>query len=246
MVRIRTWTVALCALAVFAATTARAEDMSVIQVKVGFKGNPDDFKREVIDTSKDPNCAKAKGKIGTENVVINKKGDAPTLRNVLVSIKSGLGDKAFPAPKEPAKLTQVGCHYEPHVLGIVEGQPLKVFNGDDTNHNIHFLPKKNEEHNFSQPKKDETEGKELKLVAEDVFKVKCDVHPWMGCYIAVFKHPFFSVTGEDGTYEIKGMPPGKYTLEAWHEEFGTQTAEVEVKSAGEAKTVDFTFEGKKK
>lgn len=219
---------------------ARAE-INIISGKVIFKGDPAKYRRRVINTGKDPNCAKAVKKIGTEKVVINKKTTPPTLKNVLVSIKEGLEERIFPTPSEPVSLMQSGCHYKPHVLGVVEGQPLKILNGDNTNHNIHFLPKVNQAYNFTQPKKDTEKGKQIKLFAEKVFKVKCDVHPWMGCYVAVFKHPFFSVTGKDGTYELKGMPAGKYTLEAWHESFGRMTAEVTAVE-GQTVTQDFVFE----
>lgn len=243
MLRTRTLSILLVGTLAVAYThrTARAEDVTTISGKVMFKGDPAKFKRQKINTQKDPNCAKSKAKIGTEKVIINKKTDPMTLRNVLVSIKEGLGDHAFPVPTEPVVLTQNGCQYKPHVLGLVEGQALKILNGDDTNHNIHFLPKVNDETNFTQPKKDLEKGRVLKLVAEAPFKVKCDVHPWMGCRIGVFKHPFFNVTGKDGTFTLKGMPAGKYVLQAWHEEFGTKTIEVEV-TTGEAKMVDFTYE----
>ena len=130
--------------------------------------------------------------------------------------------------------------YVPHVLGLVEGQPLKIFNGDETIHSIHFLAKVNEAHKFTQHEKDLKEGIEVKLVAEEPFKVKCDVHPWMSCYIGVFKHPFFDVTGPYGTFELKGMPAGKYVIQAWHETFGTLAAEVDV-ATGETATFEFTF-----
>lgn len=223
---------------------ALAGDLSIIKGKVIFKGDADKFKRTTLDTSKDPNCAKSKAKVGSWEVVINKKTDPMTLANVLVHIKGGLDpNTVFPVPAEQVKLTQVGCEYTPHTVALMEGQTLVVLNGDDTNHNIHLLPKANEEVNFSQPKKDLEKGKELKLKAESPFHVKCDVHPWMGANLAVLKHPFHSVTGEEGTYEIKGMPPGKYDIEAWHEKFGTVIASVEIKS-GETKELDLVFEPK--
>lgn len=220
---------------------AVADDNAVIKGKVIFAGDPSNpsFKRRVLDTSKDPNCKKSKPKIGSYDVIINKKTNPPTLRNVMVFVKEGLGDRTYPAPKEPVVLNQHGCEYTPHVFGIMAGQPLLIRNSDDTNHNIHFLPKKNEELNFTQPKKGMEKEVQLQPEAEP-FKIKCDVHPWMGAYAAVFTHPFFAVTGKDGTFELKGLPPGKYVIEAWHEKFGSQTATVEVGS-GETKELDFTY-----
>ena len=220
-----------------------AQDDAVIKGKAVFAGDMAKHKRPPIDTTKDPNCKKAKKRIGAYKVIFNKKTDPVTLRNVLVSIKEGLGDRKYPTPSTPVTLTQIGCEYVPHVLGIMEGQTLTVFNGDDTNHNIHFLPKKNQEHNFTQPKKDIKKGRSLTLVAEEVFKVKCDVHPWMGCRIGVFTHPFYSVTGRDGAFELKGLPPGNYVVEAWHETFGSMTLNVAV-AAGAVVEKDFTFDPK--
>lgn len=222
---------------------ALAADLSVIKGKAIFKGDPEKYKRTSLDTSKDPNCAKNKAKIGSWEVIIDK-GEPMTLRNVLVRIKGGLDpNTVFPVPAEEVKLNQVGCEYEPHVLALMEGQTLRIINSDDTNHNIHLLPKANEEVNFSQPKPDAA-GKALKLKVEDPFQVKCDVHPWMGAYMGVFKHPFFAVTGKDGTFELKGMPSGKYEIEAWHEKFGSLMATVEIKSGETKAGVDFVFEPK--
>jgi len=223
--------------------SAASADNGVIKGKVIFKGDVAKYKRSVLNTAKDPNCKKSKAKIGSYDVIINKKTEPMTVRNVIVSIRDGLGSQTFKAPAEPVKILQRGCEYSPHIITMMEGQGLKILNGDNTNHNIHFLPKKNEELNFSQPKKDTTTGKTIKLDAEAPFKVKCDVHPWMGAYVAVFKHPFFATTGKDGTFEITGVPAGKYTVEAWHESFGTLTMEIEVAS-GATVEKDFTFEKK--
>jgi len=223
-----------------AAVPARAEDNAVIKGKVLFKGDPEKYKRTTLDTAKDSNCNR---KIGSEEVVLNKKADPITIKNVVVSIKEGLGDRKFPPKKDEAILDQSGCQYSPHVLAVMEGQSVMIRNSDPTNHNIHFLPKINEEFNKTQPK----QGMEDKITlkTEAPFKVKCDVHPWMGMHIAVFNHPFFTVTGDEGTFEIRGLPPGKYGVEAWHEKFGTMKANVEVTS-GETKDADLTFEPDKK
>ena len=242
-VKLLFWAVAGALLIGAGATPCRAEDNAIIKGKIIFAGDMAKCKRSILDTGKDPNCKAAKKKIGSYAVICNKKTDPVTLRNVLVSIKEGLGDRKYPAPSTPVTLTQFGCEYDPHVFGIMEGQTLKVLNGDNTNHNIHFLPKKNQQYNFSQPKKDLKKGRDVTLMAEDVFKVKCDVHPWMGCRIGVFTHPFFSVTGKDGTFELKNVPPGTYVIEAWHEKFGSVTMNVEVAS-GAVVEKDFTFDPK--
>jgi len=223
-------------------TTVVAEDGATVKGKVLFTGDRSEHRRVRLNTNKDPNCAKSKPAIGSYDVIINKT-DPLTLRNVMVWVEEGLGDQTFEAPSEPAVLNQFGCEYDPHVFGIMEGQTLVVKNSDDTNHNIHFLPDKNEEINFTQPKKGMT--KELTLKAEDVFKIKCDVHPWMGAYVKIFTHPFFSVTDEQGKFEIKGLPPGKYTFKAWHETFGTKEFTAEVAS-GESKEVEVSYDGKEK
>ncbi len=222
---------------------SRADDNGTIKGKVIFKGDKEKFKRTVLDTSKDPNCKKMADKIGSEDVVLNTKTDPITVRNVLVQLKEGVPAKKYDPPAKPATITQEGCQYKPHMVVLMEGQELEIKNGDDTNHNIHFLPKKNEEFNKTQPKKDMVD--KVKLTAEEPFHVKCDVHPWMGATVAVLNHPFFAVTGDDGTFEIKNVPPGKYKVEAWHEDtrFGKQTIDIEV-GAGATVEKDFTYEPK--
>ncbi len=152
-----------------------------------------------------------------------------SLPYAFVYIKSGIEGKYGPAAE--VVLDQRGCMYSPHVLGMIAGTPLKIVNSDDTNHNVHSLPTKNRQFNFSQPKK----GMEKVLSGNDTFnnpeimvRVKCDVHPWMSAYIGVLPHPFFHATGRGGEFEIKNVPAGKYTLAVWHEEWGAMETEIEV------------------
>ncbi|MCL6506734.1 MAG: carboxypeptidase regulatory-like domain-containing protein [Bryobacteraceae bacterium] len=174
----------------------------------------------------------------SEEVVINDNG---TLRNVFVWVKSGLPGAQWPVPSEPVKLDQHTCMYKPRVIGVMINQPIEIINSDPTNHNIHPLPKINREWNESQPPGGEPKIKSFAR-EEIMIPVKCNVHPWMRAYIGVVSHPFFSVTGTDGTFTIKGLPPGEYTLEAWHERYGTQELKVTV-GPKETKTADFTYKG---
>jgi plastocyanin len=173
-----------------------------------------------------------------EEVVVNKNG---TLKNVLVYVKDGLGGKKFDAPSTKLEFDQKGCEYTPHVLGIQTGQELEIINSDPTLHNVHSLSKDNSQFNVAQPK----QGMKLtkKFDKPETFRVKCEVHTWMGAYIGVFPHPYFAVTGGDGSFSLKKLPPGEYTIEAWHEKYGVQTMKVKVGATGEAKA-DFKFAAK--
>lgn len=193
--------------------------------------------RKKLDMNADPVCAaKHTTPAQSEAVMVNGNG---TLRNVFVYVKKGLEGKKFAAPTTPAVLDQHGCMYTPHVLGVQVGQPLKVLNSDGTLHNIHPKPKLNKEFNLAMPKflKEKTQTFDK---AEVMIPVKCDVHPWMQSYVGVLDHPFYNVTGDAGTFELKGLPAGKYTVEAWHEVCGSQTQEVTVAEGGTA-SVNFTF-----
>jgi Carboxypeptidase regulatory-like domain len=129
--------------------------------------------------------------------------------------------------------------YHPHVLGIMVNQQLTIKNGDPTLHNIHPQPKINTPFNLAQPMQNMQTNKTFDKV-EVMIPVKCDVHRWMESYIGVLSHPFYGVTGADGSFTIKGLPAGTYTIEAWHEKYGSQTANVTV-TDGQAATNDFTF-----
>jgi plastocyanin len=185
-----------------------------------------------IDMSQDPGC---KGANEAETVVVGG-GD---LANVFVYVKDGLGNRTFDVPKDPVVLDQQGCRYHPHVLGVMAGQTVQIKNDDPTTHNIHPTPKDNREWNESQPPS--SPAIEKNFAREEIMlPVKCNQHPWMKMYINVTKSPFYAVTGKDGKYEIKGLPPGDYTLAFVHEKLGEQDQKVTV-AARESKTVDQSF-----
>jgi plastocyanin len=189
-------------------------------------------KASKIDMSQDPGC---KGMNEAENVVVTG-GD---LGNVFVYVKDGLGNRTFDVPKDPVVLEQQGCRYHPHVLGVMAGQTVQIKNSDPTTHNIHPTPKDNREWNESQPPS--SPAIEKNFAREEIMlPVKCNQHPWMKMYVNVVKSPFFAVTGKDGKYEIKGLPPGDYTLAFVHEKLGEQDQKVTV-AAKDSKTVDQSF-----
>ena len=166
-------------------------------------------------------------------------GDGNTMANIFVQVISGLPEKEYPAPEEPVVLDQNGCTYMPHVLALMVGQPLKFLNSDSVLHNLHTLPEENDEFNVTMPKFLKETLRTFEY-AEGMFPVKCDVHPWMGGFIAVLAHPFFDVTEKDGQYQLNDLPPGTYTLEAWHEKLGTRSAEVTI-TGDETKNIDILF-----
>jgi len=159
------------------------------------------------------------------------------LQNVIVFVSDGLSG-SFDSPTQPALIDQKGCMYQPHVLAVRAGQPLEVVNHDPVIHNIHPMPANNREWNKAElpgTTVDESFPRE-----EVAIPVKCNVHPWMRSYVAVFKHPYFMVTGKDGSFDLSNLPPGTYTIAAWHEKLGTQTAKITI-GANETKAVDFVF-----
>lgn len=185
----------------------------------------------------DPGCLKKHSSPVMPDVLV--LGEGNTMGNIFVRVKSGLPKKDYPAPSEPVVLDQRGCKYSPHVMGVMVGQPFKILNSDGLLHNVHSLPKVNSGFNRAMP----ATVKEAVYTfdkQEFMFKIKCDVHPWMGAWVAVMTHPFFDVTGTDGKYEIKNLPAGTYEIEIWHERLKTKTQSVTI-TGDETKTVDFTL-----
>jgi plastocyanin len=195
-------------------------------------------KPKQISMSADPSCAKQHASpVFTQEVMTDTKG---ALQNVIVFVSEGLGDRKFDAPTQPVVVEQKGCMYTPHVLAVQANQPLHVVNDDPTSHNIHPTPANNREWNKAEPpgsSVDESFARE-----EIAIPVKCNLHPWMHGYIAVFKHPFFAVTGKDGSFDLSSLPPGTYTIKAWHEKLGTSTQTITI-GANETKEISFVFKG---
>lgn len=183
---------------------------------------------EKIKADADPKCKMMHPDgLDSDSVIVNANG---TLKNVFVYVKSGLEGKKFETPKTSVLFDQEGCTYKPKVFGIQTGQPLEILNNDDTLHNVHALSANSPQFNLGMPIK----GMKIKksfAKPEVMVKIKCEVHPWMAAYVGVLDHPFFAVTDDQGNFEIKDLPAGKYTIEAWHEKFGTQTQEIEVSDA---------------
>ncbi len=191
----------------------------------------------VIDMSSNPQCERQhRTPWKAETVVVNPNG---TLRNVFVWIEDGLPRERWTPPAESAKLDQKGCVYEPHVLGIMEGQQLEILNDDPVNHNVHAESQINPPWNESEPPRAEHKYKRFDS-QEVLFPVTCSVHPWMRSYIGVSPHPFFAVTGDDGSFTLKGVPPGTYTIEAVHEKYGRREGKLTLAPSGGA-TLDFTY-----
>ena len=185
-----------------------------------------------IDMSQDTAC---KGTNTAETLI----ADNGNLANVFVYVKDGLGNRTFGVPKDSVTLDQSGCRYHPHVLGVIAGQNIEIKNDDPTTHNIHPTPKDNREWNESQPPK--AAPLEKSFAREEIMlPVKCNQHPWMKMYINVVKNPLYAVTGTDGKYTIKGLPPGDYTLAFVHEKLGEQDQKVTL-AAKDSKSVDASF-----
>ena len=211
----------------------------ILTGKVAFTG--EEPKMAVLDMSANPACERAhKGAdLHSEEVVVNPNR---TLKNAFVWVKSGLpAGQRWVVPATTVSLDQNGCMYRPRVIGVMTGQPFQIANSDPTNHNIHPQPQVNAEWNESQSPQQaaltKTFGRQ-----EVMIPVKCNVHPWMRAFIGVVAHPFFAVTGGDGTFTIRGLPPGTYVIQSLHEKYGPMEQTVTV-GPKESKTVEFSYKG---
>jgi plastocyanin len=189
-----------------------------------------------IKMASDPVCIRENTNGKTfETVLVNNRG----LDNVFVYVKDGLGNYYFDTPTEPVRLDQSGCRYTPHVFGVRVGQPLEISNSDATMHNVHAIGNVNQEFNFGQHVKGQKNTRTF-TAREVMVTFKCNVHPWMHAYAGVLDHPYFAVATGGGKFELKNVPAGTYTVEAWHEKLGAQTQSVTL-GEKEAKEISFTF-----
>ncbi len=193
---------------------------------------------EPIKMNADPICARqADGPQMMETFAVGS--DGKSLGNVFVYVKDGLGNLVFEPPTTPARIDQKDCRYHPHVFGIQVGQPLEIVNSDPTLHNIHAVAKNNREFNNGQPIQN-MKTTHTFTAGEVMVPFKCDVHGWMNAYVGVMTHPFYGVSDASGAFSLKGLPPGTYTIEAWHERLGAMTQSVTV-GAKESKDITFAF-----
>ena len=207
---------------------------STVSGRATFEGTPPKPARVRMDS--DPLCMSDDA---TSELVL--VGPDSGLRNVFVYVKEGLGPGTYAPPSMPVELDQKGCRYIPHVFGVQAGQPVHIRNSDPAVHNVNAAAQANDGFNLIQQPK--IESTRMFAKPEVMIPIRCDVHPWMNSWAGVVAHPFFAVSGEDGRFEIPRLPAGTYTLEAWHEQLGTQTQKVTVDGKGPVMAA-FTFKGK--
>ena len=222
-----------CAALVEMPVGAQAAAGSSVTGTIKFEGTAPRPQR--VRMTSDPLCVPDAKGATSETLIVAKDGG---IQNVFVYVKDGLGGKTFPPPKTPITVDQKGCRYIPHVFGVQAGQPLIIKNSDPAVHNVNATAKVNREFNLIQPKGAKPSTRTFDK-PEIMVPFRCDVHPWMASWGGVVSHPFFAVSSENGTFEIKGLPAGTYTIEAWHEQLGTQTQKVTVTAKGAS--ASFTY-----
>ena len=220
-----------------AAAPAAPADAATVAGAVKFEGTAP--KMPTIQMGADPYCqSQHTTPVTDEEVVVGPAGE---LANVFVYIKNPPAGN-YPAPATPLTLDQKGCRYYPHVSALQVGQKLDIKNDDATLHNVHAMPVNNSQFNEGQPVQGMVAEKTLDKPETTPFKIKCDVHGWMKSYMAVMPHPFYAVSQANGQFTIPNLPPGTYTVVAWHEKYGQQEQNITV-GPKESKQVSFTFKG---
>lgn len=220
-----------------------AELTGTIQGRTLFTGDPDRY--VPVPFPRDERfrfCSNLLQPVVPENVLLNRETHPITLRNAVVWIRARFDPEKSPIPTQPVLLEQRDCRFVPHVVALRAGQTLRIVNRDPDLLNVHMLPLVNKEVNYSIPH--QGASRDFTFVSDRPFPIKQNVHPWMIAWVAVFDHPYFAVTGEDGSFKLANVPTGKYTLEAWHEVFGLLHSDEVNLTPGETKTIDFTFEPK--
>ncbi|SPE43611.1 conserved hypothetical protein [Candidatus Sulfopaludibacter sp. SbA3] len=213
-----------------------AATAGVVRGKVSFTGTKPARKVIVMDSDAGCQQAHAGHPVYDEPIVTGKGGG---LANAFVYIQAGLEGRKFELPEGPVVLNQHGCMFEPRVLGMRAGQFMAVRNSDTVSHNVHPKPTNNYDWNQQQPPG--SPDLEHKFPRADVMiPVKCNVHSWMRAYIGVVDHPYFAVTGPDGAFELKNVPPGGYTVAVWQEKLGEQKQAIHLAASGTA-AVNFTY-----
>ena len=201
-----------------------------VQGRVRLDGTPPPAATVRLDGDKTCATFAPGARRATETYIVGADGG---LANVFVHVTAGLDGRSFPVPQEPVVLDQQRCWYVPRVVGVRVGQPLQVRNSDPLLHNVRAVSAVNEPFNQGQP----VQGMQYAhtfSTAEVMVPMKCDVHAWMNAWIGVVNHPYFAVTGADGAFTLANLPPGSYTVEAWHEAAGTQSGTVTVSAHGTA------------
>jgi hypothetical protein len=212
---------------------------AILAGTIRFKGKPP--KPEEIDMSADPVCYRNDPRLNYSARTEWFEVRNGRIANVLVYVTSeAFTEYTFELPRAAAVLAHINCRYQPHVLGIRLGQPLRIVNADRTHHNTHLNPVRNREWNLSQPPSWPPIVTRIQH-PEVAIPFKDNLHPWQRAYVSVFTHPFFAITGVDGSFRIEGLPPGSYKLTAWQEEMREKTIDV-VMAAGETKNIDFSFD----